>query len=259
MTKRAFFRQPVTWAVWIVLSVAAIIYISGNFNKANSLLHVDISMDRESALEKAVALSKKYSLGPDDFRQAVAFSRDRQFQTFVELEAGGLDSFQTCISRGYYSPFYWQVRQFKEHDAHEVTFWFKPDGEPFGFKEKIPETDEGKALSQDEAQRVAEHLAAYYWDVDLTPYKLAERSKEEQISGRVDHTFVYERTDITMGEGKYRVRLRVSGDKLSEVNYFVKVPEAFTRRYEEMRSDNDSIATIASFMVYSEFCLLCFC
>ena len=33
----------------------------------------------------------------------------------------------------------------------------------------------------------------------------------------------------------------VSGDRLTEVTHFVRIPEAFTRRYENMRSANEAI------------------
>ena len=43
------------------------------------------------------------------------------------------------------------------------------------------------------------------------------------------------------------MRLVVGGDKLTELTHFIKVPEAFERRYEEMRSANNAIAAFASF------------
>ena len=69
----------------------------------------------------------------------------------------------------------------------------------------------------------------------------------------MDHTFVYERPDIRLGEGRYRLRLVVGGDKLTDLVHFVKVPEAFSRRYEQMRSSNDAVGaagSIALFVLY---------
>ncbi|UCG27339.1 MAG: CPBP family intramembrane metalloprotease, partial [Bacteroidales bacterium] len=47
-------------------------------------------------------------------------------------------------------------------------------------------------------------------------------------------------------DGKYRLRLTVSGDKLTAVNHYVKIPEEFYLRYSEMRSRNDTIASFGS-------------
>ena len=245
MRKDYLFNRPLSWIVFVLLAAGSVFYISLNFEKANSLINVDIQMDRQAALDKAVQLSREFDVGPLDYKQAAAFRNDSRFQNFVELEAGGLDTFTNIIADGYYSSYHWSVRHFKEQDANEVVFWFKPNGDVYGFKEKIPESEKGAVLSQDEALKLAEHHAIYNWDVDLEPYRLVEKSKEEQISGRVDHTFVYERTDKAVGQGKFRLRLIVSGDKLASVDYYVKIPEDFDRRYSEMRSANNTIQMIS--------------
>ncbi len=61
----------------------------------------------------------------------------------------------------------------------------------------------------------------------------------------MDHTFVYERPDVKIGDGRYRLRLVVGGDRLTTLQHFVKVPEAFGRRFEEMRSANNGISIIS--------------
>ncbi len=246
MKENKLFNRPLGWVIFGLLAVSSVFYIYFNFDKANSLITVDIQMDREAALAKAQELATEFEIGPKDFQQAAAFRNDNNFQNFVELEAGGIDTFTQIISEGYYYSYHWSVRHFKEQDANEVTFWFKPNGEPYGFSEKIPESEKGAALNQDEALRVAEHHAVYNWNVDLTPFELIEKSKEEQTSGRVDHTFVYERTDKSIGAGKFRLKLVVCGDRLTTVENYVKIPEDFDRRYSEMRSANETIGTIGT-------------
>jgi hypothetical protein len=244
-SKNSFYR-PVSWILFVIVAAGGIFYVINNFEKANPLVSVNIQMDRETALNEAVRLAEEFEVGPADFKQAAAFRRDSRFQNFTELEGGGLDTFNLIIAEGYYYPYYWTVRHFQEQNANEAVFWFKPSGETYGFHEKIPESQPGAALSQDEALRAAEHHAIYNWDVDLLPFDLVEKSKTEQISGRVDHTFVYERTDKSVGDSNFRLKLVVSGDKLTTVNYFVKIPENFNRRYSEMRSANQTIQMIAS-------------
>lgn len=246
MASKNLFYRPVSWVIFVLAAAASVIYIYHNFEKANPLVNVAIQMDRQTALDEAAQLAAEFKIGPDTFRQAAAFRNDYRFQNFTELEAGGLDTFNTIISEGYYSSYYWAVRHFKEQEANEAVFWFKPSGEIYGFHEKIPESEPGAALTQEEALRAAEHHAIYNWDVDLTYYELIEESKTEQLSGRVDHTFVYERTDKAVGEGKFRIKLVVSGDKLTTIEHFVKIPESFDRRYSEMRSANDTLQTISS-------------
>jgi hypothetical protein len=79
-----------------------------------------------------------------------------------------------------------------------------------------------------------------------------EQSKEVRTGGRIDHTFVYERPDIQLGEGRYRLRLAVGGDKLTGLSHFVKVPEAFSRRYEQMCSSNGHMNSVVFVVAFTE-------
>ena len=87
-------------------------------------------------------------------------------------------------------------------------------------------------------------------NIVLDEYTLVESSQEKRISGRIDHLFMYERPDIRIGEGFYRLRIMVSGDKVTELTHLVKIPDNFTRRYAEMRSANETIANAAQLMMY---------
>ena len=132
-------------------------------------------------------------MGPDGYRQAASFALDDETQTFVELEGGGKDTFTSMMRDGLYSAYTWRVRQFKEGEVHETTIRFTPDGKPYGFLERLKEDAPGAALSTDDAVRIAEDNATAKWLVDLRPFSLVERAQERRPSGRVDHTFTYER------------------------------------------------------------------
>ena len=140
-----------------------------------------------------------------------------------------------------YAAYTWRVRHFREGETNETLVRFTPDGQPYGFVETLKEDAPGAALDAAEARRRAEADASTRWRVDLSPFALVEQGQERRPGGRVDHTLTYERSSPTLGEGRYRLRLVVSGDRLTEVTYFVKIPEAFTRRYGSMRSANEAI------------------
>jgi hypothetical protein len=69
---------------------------------------------------------------------------------------------------------------------------------------------------------------------------------------------VYERRGVSAGAGKYRVRLVVGGDRLIELTRYLQVPEAFSRRYEKMRSTNNAIAfgSFVGIVLYIVGCLI---
>lgn len=239
-------RKPVFWIILVLASVGGVIFSYSYFSKAFPIVTLDITMDRASALSKAKELAETHDFGPEGYKQAASFGGDQEVQVFVELEAGGTEAFERMMRDGLYMPFTWRVRHYKEGEKREAQIRFKPDGVPYGFVIKLPENDPGAALTPDAALAIATKTATETWGIDLVRYQLVEKSQEVRPGGRIDHTFVYERPDVKIGEGFYRLRLAVGGDRLTELTHFVKVPEAFNRRYEEMRSANNLIGVSSS-------------
>ena len=234
-------KRPALWVVLAVFSIASAVFSWRYFTRAFPLLSIDISMDRQAALARARALAADRHLGPTDFRDAASFAIDESVQTFVELEGGGKPVFSALVGDRLFTPYRWRVRHFKESEKHEATFTFAPDGTPNGFVEQLREDAPGAALEPAAARRIAESTAVAPWGADLSGFEPVEQSQERRTGGRVDHTFVYERPNQRLGEGRYRLRLVVSGDALTDLSYFIKTPDAFSRRYEQMRSVNTAI------------------
>jgi len=234
-------QRPLFWAIFVLTFIGSVIFAYTYFSTAFPLVNLNLKMDRQKAIKQADALAKKQGWGPENFQQAITFATDSTTQFFVELEAGGKKAFNAMIKEKRYEPYTWRIRHFKELQKNETVIIFTPEGKPYGFKETIPETTPGESLSVEKARTIAETTASNEWSINLSTYKLIESSKEVRQSKRVDHAFVYEKQHITVGEGRYRLRLVVSGDKLTELNRFVKIPDNFTLRYKEMRSTNDVI------------------
>ncbi len=247
------FASPVFWAVLSAVSLGCALFAFANFERAFSLVDLELRMDRVTALSEARRLAESFDWGPDAFRQAASFRVDDRSRSFVELEGGGREAFAALINEGPYYPYLWVVRHFRENDARELEVRFLPDGTPYGYRERLPEDAPGAALDADAARAIAEDGAGAPWNVDLAAYELVESSRTEQPSGRVDHTFVYELGDRQAGVGRFRLSLVVSGDRPTALAHFIQIPEGFDRRYEEMRSANNGIAsgaTLAMALLY---------
>jgi hypothetical protein len=243
------FRKPWFWAVFTLVSALCTVWAVKHFAEAFPLVTLEVTMDRAAALEAAEDLSGNRGWGPDGARQAVIFSLDSEVQSFVELEAGGKPAYTEMLAGDLYSPYTWVVRRFAEGEVNEATIRFGPDGRPYGFRERMPEDEPGASLDADAARALAEAAVSDGWDVNLGEYELVESSHEVRPGGRTDHSLVYERPDERIGEGRYRLRLTVAGDRLTQLTHFIKIPEAFSRRYAEMRSANEGIAAGAGFAV----------
>ncbi|OQA35171.1 MAG: CAAX amino terminal protease self- immunity [Candidatus Dependentiae bacterium ADurb.Bin331] len=242
-------RTPLFWIVLTLISISGLFFSYHYFPKAFAILNITISMDRQQALAQAKTLATNYQWGPTDYQQVAVFETDDETKNFIELEGGGVSALNEIIQEKWYTPYFWKVRHFKELNAHETIINFTPAGIPYGFIEKFAQEEPGAALSTDQARALAERQILEQWHTNLTAYKLVESSQEIVSSGRVDHLFTYERSDRTIADAPFRLEIGVSGDHLSKLTHSIKVPEAFKRRYEHMRSANNTIAFGALFLI----------
>jgi membrane protease YdiL (CAAX protease family) len=237
------------WIAYAALAVASLALALKLFPAAMPLVNVDIAMSRNDAIDAARALAAKLALAPPDARAAVQFRTDGAAQNYVELEGGGKARFAELVKGTLYSPYAWDVRLFKVGEIAETTIRFTPAGAPYGFAHRVPQTyvrdDATKAPTADVARRIAETRARDDWGVDFGAWKFLEHAEVRQPSGRVDHSFVYQR-DEALGAARVRLRLATAGDELVSLTRYVFIPEAFARRFAELRSTNNTIANSAS-------------
>lgn len=242
-------RKPAFWIAYVVLAGVAVAVALRLFPVAIPLVNLDVRMSRTEALAAGEALNARLKFAPAEARSAVQFNHDGATQNYVELEAGGRAAFAELTRGGVYSPYWWDVRLFAPGVIEEAVVRFKPDGTPAGFVRRLAEAyvrePATKALDAAAARTLAETRAKADWAVDFASYTLHDQAQSTLPSGRVDHTFVYERPE-RLGEARIRLRLAVAGDELVGVAPFVFVPESFNRRFQELRSANNLIATVAS-------------
>ena len=135
----------------LVLAVLSMLYLGSVWNDFFGTLNVNVSMDRQQAIEAASNASKKFEVLDDSFEQASIYNFDGSLRNFVELKQGGKEKFQEIIDNDIYSPYNWMVRSYKEGEIIEAMFQFKPDGSPNGYRIKIPEDLDSDNLSEDDA------------------------------------------------------------------------------------------------------------
>ena len=239
-------RRPIFWLTFTALGLAGAVTAVTLFSSALPSISVDIDMNRGAAIDSAAALADRYAWGAPGDRAAATFGlADDLVQTYVELEGGGREVIEGLADRNVYEAYQWRVRRFAEGRVEESWVRFTPAGEPYGFELQLSEDDPGAGdQTAGEAQALAE-ATALEWGIDLGFYEMIESSSETLPAGRVDHSFVYERSGEELGEARFRLRLGVAGQRPSELTHFVSVPEAFSRRYADMRSTNETIALVA--------------
>jgi hypothetical protein len=238
-------RKPAFWIAFAVFSALSAVFAWRYFPAALPLINLDVKMTRGDALARAASIADRLDLAPAGAQRAVIFAHDGATQNFVELEAGGKPAFTRMLNGTLYSPYWWEVRLFKPGETAEARLRFRPEGAIYGFTRKVPESEPGAALDAAAARAIAEKSARADWAIDFAPYKLLEQSQVQLPNGRIDHSFVYEREHEQLGDGRYRMRLGVAGDRLVDLTHLVYIPEAFERRVQEMRFANNAIAEVA--------------
>jgi len=241
-------KQYSLWFLFVFLSLCAAGLSYKYFDQVAPIVQLSITADRQQIIDQALTVASELNWNLAGYQTAVEFDSDDNLQCFVELEGGGKQAFVEMFQLQRFYPYQWKIRFFKEKEVVEMRVNFSPDGHRIGFSKKISEMTQGKALSQDEAQLISEK-SIIHWCHDFENYTLVEYDSEKQDSGRVDHSFVFERTDISLGKGLYRFQAVVSGDELTKLEPFVKIPDNFKRRYQEMRSANNLLALVGSFLL----------
>eukprot|EP01047_Picozoa_sp_COSAG01_P043019 COSAG01_NODE_3795_length_5688_cov_11.154410_2_plen_410_part_00 len=257
-------RLPALGALALVLGALA----ARNFHAAFPMAEIEITMDREAALLAGQRVAATYNLRPPHLQDkpvwhAATFNLDNDVQVFVELTLG-LPMWRRMLQRHEllnYSPYHWAVRRFRAGEISEAVIHFNPIGEAIGFEQVLPQDEPGAALSAGDARAVAEAMVRsesgqQLWRVDLNRYVEVEHSEEDRTGGRRDHRFTYEllgnATSVPLAsvDGRHRLLLKVAGDQVSGLQRFIHVPQAFERRYSEMRSANESLAHTAVIGMY---------
>jgi membrane protease YdiL (CAAX protease family) len=227
-----------------ILAIVGVIYSFFAFDKAFPIVNVKITADKNIVSAKADSISRELGLMPAGYRSVVGFDTDNQFKNYVELEGGGVEVFQRIVDEGIYDPYYWMVRQYNNNEITECQYFFKPNGDFLGFKLSVPDSLPGEDISDPNIAALLKKDPRSALVPDLSNYSLIEKSSELKESGRRDHVFTYEMNDAGVGEALYRIKIKVSGDKITMVVPIVKIPDAFDQRYEEMRSANTTISAV---------------
>jgi len=244
MNNPAQVRRPGLWLGLVAVVAAGI--AAGTFPRAMPILNLGPRMTRQVALQRADSFFTVHDLAPDGARTAVRFQADDSLQTYVDLAGGGRDSLNALAQGRDVAVWTWNVRAFAPRNPHEARVAFAPDGRVVGFRRVLAEADERPALSEEEGLLLAREVMGSWLVQDTALWRLATSSYEtQQVSDRIDRTYTFERRDRQVAEAPIRMDVVVAGDLPSMARPYVVIPEAFSRRYGEMRSANDLLALLA--------------
>src|SRR5216684_129055 len=92
-------RRPAFWIAFVALSATCAALAWEYFPQALPLIHLDVKMSRDQALEEAARIAERLHLADSDERYEGTLAHDSGTQNLVQLGAGGKRAFTRVLAR----------------------------------------------------------------------------------------------------------------------------------------------------------------
>ena len=214
---------------------------------------IDFDLTRGEARDQAASFLQDRGFDLDGYRQAALFRYDDNAKTFLERELG-LEGASAVIG----DPvrlWRWSNRWFRERQKEEFRVEHTTAGDLVGFRHRIEEEAAGASLSQAEARELAQGFLSEAMGLDLDRLEFVEATTIERPN-RVDHAFTWKLAGFEVSGSSYRYRVGVQGGEVGSFTEFLKVPEAWTRDYQELRSRNETTGLVAALFLFATWLAL---
>jgi len=171
------------------------------------------------------------------YRHAAVFDYDDDAKVYLERTQGLAR--MNGLTRGPIRLWHWSHRWFRPQQKEEYRVDVSPAGEVVGFDREIPEAAPGANLDTPAARALAESFLAQTMHRDLADLEFVDSQSQKRLA-RTDYAFTWKQKSVDLGEGSWRLDVGVDGDQISGYREYVKIPEGWTRGYENLRSRNNS-------------------
>jgi hypothetical protein len=137
----------------------------------------------------------------------------------------------------------WRVRYFRDSQPEEYAVVLKPDGALHAVRHTVADEAPGASLSKEEAVARAEKFLREEKKIDLSEWSLVE-SNSDKRPHRTDHTLTWQqKTPLDSGSAAAgsaadyafaRIELVVLGDEVTDYRTYIKIPDEWRRKREEL-------------------------
>ncbi|HEV2722461.1 MAG TPA: type II CAAX endopeptidase family protein, partial [Thermoanaerobaculia bacterium] len=137
---------------------------------------------------------------------------------------------------------WWHHRWFRPLQEEEFAVDVAPTGEIVGYDDTVPEARALPSPDVAGARGIAEAFLGKA-RVNLADLQLVAQS-ERRLPGRMQRIFTWESQSIHPAGAQYRHVVTVDGDRVGSYRQRLRVPDAWSRSYDELRSKNALAGTI---------------
>ena len=225
------------------------------FYRAFPEASIDFAITREQARDQALAFLAARGMPVDTYRHSAAFQYDAQAKTFLERELG-LEGATALIGHPV-RLWRWSNRWTRELQKEEVQVELTTTGELVGFSHLIEEERPGAHLAVSEARQLAEaFLVSMQRDPSGLEFVEVQTIQRPQ---RTDYAFTWKLAGFEVKEASYRLSIGIQGDQLGSYAESLKIPEAWQRDYQNLRSANEATGMVAALLLVLTWVGLLYC
>jgi membrane protease YdiL (CAAX protease family) len=230
--------------IWILAGLLGAGVAYKYFFQAFPEASIEFKVPRAAALEQARQFAMAQGAQLDGYQSSIVFEVDDAAKTYLEREVGLKQANQMMTNDVHI--WYWQVRFFRPLQKEEFKVLVGPAGGVVGYTHELEETAPGVRLERAAAQSAAESFLRDTLHADLSRYEFRDQeANSEELSNRRDWSFSWELRGFLAKDAPYRLNVTLAGDRVSEYKEFLKVPEAWQRGYDRLRSSNNLLEYFA--------------
>jgi hypothetical protein len=230
--------------IWILAGVVGASVAYKYFYRAFPEASVEFKVPRADALGVARQFAAAQGAQLDGYDSSIVFDVDDTAKTYLEREVGLQEANQ--MMAGEVHVWYWQTRFFRPLQKEEFDVRVDPAGGIVGYRHALEEAAPGARLERAAAQATAEGFLRDTLHADLSRYDFREEEANfTERPARRDWSFSWERHGFRAKDAPYRLSVTLAGDRISSYTEFLKIPEAWSRDYERLRSSNNVLEFVA--------------
>ena len=229
--------------LWVALGIVGTIFAYKYFFRAFPEASVDFRVTRSEALQRAQSFVAGLGENVSGYRSAIVFSVDDDAKTYLERELGLQQANQLMSSQLHI--WYWDVRFFRPQQEEEFYVRVSPAGNVVGYTHKIEEARAGAAPARAAAQASAQKFLVSKLGLDASQWDfLPEEANSTKRPNRTDWDFTWEKRGFRAKDAPYRLTVSLQGEHVGGAQEYLRVPEAWQRSYQRLRSANDTLALV---------------
>jgi len=230
--------------IWILAGLLGAGVAYKYFFQAFPEASVEFKVPRAAALEQARQFATAQGAQLDGYQSSIVFQVDDNAKTYLEREVGLQQA--NHVMKNDIRIWYWQVRFFRPLQKEEFDVRVDPSGSIAGYTHAMEETAPGARLERATAQAAAESFLRDTLHADISRYDFREEeANSTERPNRRDWSFSWEQRGFRAKDAPYRLTISLAGDLVDGYSEYLKVPEAWERDYERLRSSNNLIEFVA--------------